>query len=121
MFKILITGGAGFIGSNFILRSFEKVGLKDCKILNIDKLTYSGNLQNLIKIKDNPNYNFIQGDIFDYNLIRETLIDFSPNILVNFAKFSVFSPKRKIHGYGRYGRIGNVPLPNIKKCNGFNL
>ena len=51
MLKILVTGGAGFIGSNFIIRSLNSL---NCKILNIDKLTYSGNLDNLNTIKNNP-------------------------------------------------------------------
>ena len=67
--KYLVTGGAGFIGSNFILRSFD---LLNCKILNIDKLTYSGNLENLNDIKNHTDYKFVQGDISDYNLLKET-------------------------------------------------
>lgn len=59
--KLLITGGAGFIGSNFILDRIEKGD----KVLNLDKLTYSGNLDNLISVQDNENYSFIQGDIGD--------------------------------------------------------
>ena len=60
MYKVLVTGGCGFIGSNFILRLRKK---KDWDILNIDKLTYSGNLDNLDSIKSN--YTFLQGDICD--------------------------------------------------------
>ena len=64
--KLLITGGAGFIGSNFILDRIEKGD----KVLNLDKLTYSGNLDNLISVQDNENYSFIQGDIGDKILRR---------------------------------------------------
>lgn len=66
--KILITGGAGFIGSNFIpyfLENNPKI-----KLVNIDKLTYAGNTENLSEIKDHPRYKFIQGDIRDKNLIE---------------------------------------------------
>jgi len=80
--NILVTGGAGFIGSNFILRSLSSL---NCKVLNIDKLTYSGNLENLNKIKNHDNYEFIQGDISDCNLFNKAMNDFQPNILINFA------------------------------------
>lgn len=59
--KILVTGGAGFIGSNFILYMMEKY--PDYKIINLDKLTYAGNLENLKKVEGNPKYSFIHGDI----------------------------------------------------------
>lgn len=59
--KILVTGGAGFIGSNFILYMMEKY--PDYEIVNLDKLTYAGNLENLKSVERNPNYTFVQGDI----------------------------------------------------------
>lgn len=59
--KLLVTGGAGFIGSNFILYMLEKY--PDYKIVNLDKLTYAGNLENLKTVASNPNYTFVQGDI----------------------------------------------------------
>ena len=59
--KIFVAGGAGFIGSNFIKYIFKKH--KNAKILNYDKLTYSGNLDNLKDIKENKRYKFIKGDI----------------------------------------------------------
>ena len=82
MLKILVTGGAGFIGSNFIIRSLNSL---NCKILNIDKLTYSGNLDNLNTIKNNPNYEFVKGDIGNSNLLNEIINNFNPDIIVNFA------------------------------------
>lgn len=66
---LLVTGGAGFIGSNFI-RYMLDCHL-ECRIVNIDKLTYAGNLDNLKDIQDDPRYEFIQGDIRDKKLIRE--------------------------------------------------
>jgi dTDP-glucose 4,6-dehydratase len=80
--KILVTGGAGFIGSNFIRYMLSKY--KDYKIINLDKLTYAGNLENLKDVEDNPNYTFIKGNICDKRLVEEI---FSQDIdyVVNFA------------------------------------
>ena len=66
--KLLVTGGAGFIGSNFILYWIKKY--PDDKIINLDKLTYAGNLENLRSVEKNPNYEFIQGDICDPKLVN---------------------------------------------------
>jgi dTDP-glucose 4,6-dehydratase len=66
--KILVTGGAGFIGSNFIRHALENI--KDCSIINYDKLTYSGNLANLESIARDPRYSFVKGDICDADLIQ---------------------------------------------------
>ena len=78
--KIFVAGGAGFIGSNFI-----KNYVSDHQILNFDKLTYAGNLNNLTSIENHTNYSFIEGDINDLNLVKETLIEFKPNVVINFA------------------------------------
>ena len=59
----LVTGGAGFIGSNFVHYILKKYS--DVKIVNLDKLTYAGNLENLKEIENNPNYTFIKGDTCD--------------------------------------------------------
>lgn len=83
MKTILVTGGAGFIGSNF-----TKLILKrylDYKIINIDDLTYAGNLENLIDINDNPNYQFIKCDIRDKKKIEEVFHNNEITTVVNFA------------------------------------
>ncbi len=69
-FKTLfVTGGAGFIGSNFIHYIIRKY--PEYKIINLDKLTYAGNLENLKDIDNNPNYRFIRGDICDRIIVEE--------------------------------------------------
>ena len=79
--RVLVTGGAGFIGSNFILRRTAKGD----SILNLDKLTYSGNLENLASVKGNTNYSFVRGDIGDRALVNKILGEFKPQAIVNFA------------------------------------
>jgi len=69
--KILVTGGAGFIGSNFILFMMEKYF--DYEIVNLDKLTYAGNLENLKSVENNPKYKFIQGDICDRGVVDKAI------------------------------------------------
>ncbi len=79
--KYLITGGAGFIGSNFIHYLFGKY--PDCEITNLDKLTYAGNLDNLKDIETNPNYKFVKGDICDAALVNELISEC--DVVVHFA------------------------------------
>ena len=71
--NILVTGGAGFIGSNFIRLAINN--MPDCRIVNLDKLTYAGNLENLKDIENHPNYKFIKGDICDKKLVDEAMKD----------------------------------------------
>ena len=81
MMKILVTGGAGFIGSNFILYLMEKY--PEYKIVNLDKLTYAGNLENLKSVEKNPNYMFIRGDICDRKTVEEAMT--GCDMVVHFA------------------------------------
>ena len=79
--RYLVTGGAGFIGSNFIHYLFKKH--PDCEITNLDKLTYAGNLDNLKDLEHNPNYKFVRGDITDSDLVNGLVADC--DIVVHFA------------------------------------
>ncbi|MBS4760606.1 MAG: dTDP-glucose 4,6-dehydratase [Clostridium sp.] len=81
MLKILVTGGAGFIGSCFIRQMLETH--PEYKIINLDALTYAGNIENLDDIKNNQNYKFVKGNICDKNLVR-SLVEES-DAVVNFA------------------------------------
>lgn len=80
---LLITGGAGFIGSNFIHYIARKY--PEYRIINLDKLTYAGNLENLRDIEDNPNYKFIKGDIADRKLVGEIFNYNNIDAIINFA------------------------------------
>jgi dTDP-glucose 4,6-dehydratase len=79
---ILVTGGAGFIGSNFVL---EWLAQSDESVLNLDKLTYAGNLNNLASLADDPRHVFVHGDICDGALLARLLADHKPRAIVHFA------------------------------------
>ena len=83
MKKMLITGGAGFIGSNFIYYILSKYN--DYQVINLDKLTYAANLDNLKDIEDNKNYRFIHGDIADQEFIFKLFENEKFDIVINFA------------------------------------
>jgi len=80
---LLVTGGAGFIGSNFVRYMLEQY--PDYRIINLDKLTYAGNLENLRTIEDNPNYKFIKGDIINRELVEYIFAEYGVNYVINFA------------------------------------
>jgi dTDP-glucose 4,6-dehydratase len=79
---ILVTGGAGFIGSNFVI-DWVKLGAEP--VINLDKLTYAGNLENLAEIANNPLHTFVQGDIGDTALLTQLIQTHRPRAIINFA------------------------------------
>src|SRR6266481_5636086 len=84
--KLLVTGGAGFIGSAFVRLSLSgQAGEESTRIVNLDKLTYAGNLANLESIAGNPRYRFVHGDICDGVLVNALLADEKPDAIVHFA------------------------------------
>ncbi|MBD2362603.1 dTDP-glucose 4,6-dehydratase [Anabaena minutissima FACHB-250] len=99
MQTILVTGGAGFIGANFILLARQS---QWANIVNLDKLTYAGNLGNLAKLQNDKNYHFVQGDIGNLELVSYLLKTHKPDAIINFAAEShvdrsIFSPQEFIH------------------------
>lgn len=94
---VLITGGAGFIGANFVL---DWVAHTAEKIVNLDKLTYAGNLESLASLNNNPKHVFVQGDIGDSELLPKLLAEHQPRAVLNFAAESHVD--RSIHGPGDF-------------------
>ena len=90
---ILVTGGAGFIGSNFVL---DWLAQSDEKVINLDALTYAGNLENLVSLDGDARHLFIKGDIGDFDLLAKLLAEHQPRAVVNFAAESHVD--RSIHG-----------------------
>ena len=115
MKKILVTGGAGFIGSNFINYILGK--RKDIFIVNLDKLTYAGNLQNLKNIESHPSYTFVKGDIVNDELVSYLFQKYEITHVINFAAESHVD--RSILGseiFFRTNVLGtNVLLENAKR------
>src|SRR5688500_13934599 len=79
---LLVTGGAGFIGSNFVLGT---VASKFARVVTLDKLTYAGNQANLSALENDPLHRFVTGDICDQELVRGLLREHRPNAIVHFA------------------------------------
>lgn len=90
---ILVTGGAGFIGANFV---HHVLRTSACRVVNLDKLTYAGNPENLAGLQSDPRHLFVQGDIGDREQLSQLLARFKPGAIVNFAAESHVD--RSIHG-----------------------
>ena len=105
---ILVTGGAGFIGANFVL---DWLAQSDESVVNLDKLTYAGNRENLASLGDNPAHIFVQGDIGDTALLGELLARHQPRAVVNFAAESHVD--RSIHGPADFVQTNVVGTFNL--------
>ena len=81
--NIIVTGGAGFIGSNFVFDMLK--AHPDYRIICLDKLTYAGNLSTLEPVMDNPNFRFVKADICDKEAVDKLFAEEKPDIVVNFA------------------------------------
>jgi len=109
-----VTGGAGFIGSNFVHYILNKYD--DVKLLNIDSLTYAGNLENLKKVENHPNYTFIQADIRDKEVMEKIFSEYDVDYVVNFAAEShvdrsIIDPE----SFVQTNVLGTVNLLNVAK------
>ncbi len=83
MKNVLVTGGCGFIGSNFVREALKASG--DIRLINLDKLTYAGNPKNLADIEDDPRYRFVCGDICDRELVERLFAEERIDTVVHFA------------------------------------
>ncbi len=105
---ILVTGGAGFIGGNFVL---DWVAGTNEPVINLDKLTYAGNLETLSSLQGSPNHIFAQGDIGDRTLLEHLLAEHKPRAVINFAAESHVD--RSIHGPGDFIETNIVGTFNL--------
>jgi len=83
MKTLLVTGGAGFIGGTFVRQALSQG--KNLRIVNVDKLTYAGNHESLVSLNGNPGYIFVCGDIADRELMKELMLKYQPDAIINFA------------------------------------
>lgn len=110
----LVTGGAGFIGSNFVLYMLKKY--KDIKIINLDKLTYAGNLENLKSIENDDRHIFVQGDICDKELVSSLFKKYDINYVVHFAAEShVDRSIKEPEIFAKTNVLGTVNMLNCAK------
>jgi dTDP-glucose 4,6-dehydratase len=109
---ILVTGGAGFIGANFVLNWLRASDAEG--VINLDKLTYAGNLANLSVLQNDPRHIFIHGDIGDKDLVSKLLSDYRPRAMVNFAAESHVD--RSIHGPAEFIQTNIVGTFHLLEC-----
>jgi len=109
---ILVTGGAGFIGGNFVLDWLTNPGAEG--VINLDKLTYAGNLATLDSLKDDPRHIFVHGDIGDKALVSKLLNDYQPRAIINFAAESHVD--RSIHGPAEFIQTNILGTFNLLEC-----
>ena len=109
---LLVTGGAGFIGGNYVLRSLSQDD--DLRIINLDALTYAGNLDTLDPLRDNDRHVFVHGDIGDAELVAGLVDKYQPDAIVNFAAESHVD--RSIDGPGAFIQTNVVGTLNLLQC-----
>ncbi len=109
---ILVTGGAGFIGGNFVLDWLKEPSNEG--IINLDKLTYAGNLSTLDSLRGDPRHVFVQGDIGDQELVARLLREYRPRAIINFAAESHVD--RSIHGPAEFITTNIVGTFNLLEC-----
>lgn len=109
--RLLVTGGAGFIGCNFVRYILDRY--PDYRVVNLDKLTYAGNLENLEGLEKNPHYRFLQGDVCDPDVVAEALKS-SADAVVNFAAESHVD--RSILGAAEFVRTNVLGTLNLLDC-----
>jgi dTDP-glucose 4,6-dehydratase len=109
---ILVTGGAGFIGANFVLDWLKDPNAEG--LINLDKLTYAGNLATLASVKKDPRHHFVHGDIADRELVAGLLKKHQPRAIVNFAAESHVD--RSIHGPAEFVQTNIVGTFNLLEC-----
>jgi len=107
----LVTGGAGFIGANFVLGTLAHGGVR---IVNLDALTYAGNLASLSSVAKDPNHCFVQGDIADRERVASLLREYQPTAIVNFAAESHVD--RSIEGPAAFVQTNVVGTLNLLEC-----
>ena len=108
---ILVTGCAGFIGSNFV---HTWLASSNETVVNLDKLTYAGNLANLASLKDDKRHIFVHGDIGDRDLVADLLAKHQPRAVLNFAAESHVD--RSIHGPGEFIQTNVLGTFNLLEC-----
>ena len=109
---ILVTGGAGFIGGNFVLDWLKSPANEG--VINLDKLTYAGNLATLDSLKDSARHIFVHGDIGDKNLVAKLCEEYQPRAIINFAAESHVD--RSIHGPAEFVSTNIVGTFNLLEC-----
>ncbi len=121
MKNILVTGGAGFIGANFVIYMLEKY--PDYNIIVYDKLTYAGNMDNLLAVSDDPRFDFVKGDICDPETVADTIRRFGIDTIVNFAAEShvdrsIIDPDAfiKTDVYGTYVLLEAAKMKSMGTC-----
>lgn len=109
--RIIVTGGAGFIGSALVRQLIKET---DCEVLNLDKLTYAGNLESLREVADSPRYRFVRADIVDPAAVSAVFAEFQPDAIMHLAAESHVD--RSIDGPAEFIRTNINGTVNLLEC-----